>query len=187
MASTKRDDILEAALALFAERGFHGTSVPELAKVANVGPGTIYRNFENKEALVNALYRHWKGQLIHEVFLAVPEDLPWRRRFRALWRNLFRFAKDNPGAIDFLDLHHHGGYLDPQSQAVEAQSAATFLALVMSGQGDEVIVDLNPAALLAMVYGAFLGLVRAEAEGYVVLDDAFIGAAEERIWAMIRR
>ena len=47
----KREAILQAALELFAERGFHGTSVPSVAERAGVGAGTIYRHFESKEAL----------------------------------------------------------------------------------------------------------------------------------------
>ena len=53
----KREAIMAAALELFVERGFYGTAVPEIAERAGVGAGTIYRYFESKEALVNALYR----------------------------------------------------------------------------------------------------------------------------------
>ena len=44
----KREAILEAALELFAERGFHGTAVPLIAAKAHVGAGTIYRHFKDK-------------------------------------------------------------------------------------------------------------------------------------------
>ncbi len=187
MASTKREDIEIAALALFAERGFHGTSVPDLATAAGVGAGTIYRHFESKEGVVNALFQRWKVQLGQEVIESVPSDLPWRARVRELWRALFRFNKAHPGAIDFLDLHHHSGYLDAESQALEAQSSMAFAAIVVEGQGDEAIVEMSPPALIAMVYSAFLGLMRAEHEGHIVIDEAFIDASFERIWAMIRR
>ena len=58
--SDKREAIMQAALELFVERGFYGTAVPEIADRAGVGAGTIYRYFESKEALVNALYREQK-------------------------------------------------------------------------------------------------------------------------------
>ncbi len=59
----KREAILAAALKLFAERGFYGTPVPLIAQGAQVGAGTIYRYFSNKNSLVNELYRHWKSAL----------------------------------------------------------------------------------------------------------------------------
>ncbi len=68
MASTKREDIEAAALQLFATRGFHGTSVPDLASAAGVGAGTIYRHFDSKEGVVNALYQRWTLQLGEEVY-----------------------------------------------------------------------------------------------------------------------
>ncbi len=187
MASTKREDIERAALELFATRGFHGTSVPDLASAAGVGAGTIYRHFDSKEGVVNALYQRWKLQLGEEVYNTLPTDLPWRARVQELWRALFRFNRSHPGAINFLDLHHHSGYLDAQSQAIEAQSAMGFFALVLEGQAAEVVVDLPPPAIIAMVYGAFLGLIRAESEGYITLDDAFVDRTFEHIWASIRR
>src|SRR5438552_17394387 len=55
--------VLEAALALFAERGYHGTSIPSVMDRARVGAGSLYRLFPSKEALVNAVFRDAKGRL----------------------------------------------------------------------------------------------------------------------------
>ncbi len=44
--------IAEAALALFAKRGFHATSVDEVAKAAGVSKGLIYNYFKNKDDLL---------------------------------------------------------------------------------------------------------------------------------------
>lgn len=52
-----RDRILNAALDLFSEKGFHLTTVDEIADRAGVGKGTFYRYFSNKETLFNELVR----------------------------------------------------------------------------------------------------------------------------------
>ncbi len=52
-----RERILEAALDVFAEKGFHLATVDEIAERANLGKGTVYRHFANKEALFNELVR----------------------------------------------------------------------------------------------------------------------------------
>ncbi len=54
--STK-DRILEAALGIFSEKGFHLATVDEIAERAGVGKGTLYRYFSNKETLFNELVR----------------------------------------------------------------------------------------------------------------------------------
>ncbi len=185
--ASKREDIERAALALFAERGFHGTSMPELAKAAGVGPGTIYRHFENKDALVNQMYQHWKSKMAADVYANLPLDVPWRERFRGLWRALFAFNAAHPGAIDFLDLQFHSDYLDESSLALEQQSATILFAMIAMAQAEQIVVDLPPPAVVALVYSSFLGLVRGSHQGYITLDDALITATEERVWAMIRR
>jgi len=51
----RRRSIIKAARPLFAERGFHGTSIREIAKAANVSEALIYKHFPSKEALFNEL------------------------------------------------------------------------------------------------------------------------------------
>lgn len=54
-AAVRRSRLIEAARALFAENGFHGTGVAQLAKQSGVLVGQIYRDFENKEGIVAAI------------------------------------------------------------------------------------------------------------------------------------
>ena len=52
VASLRRTQILDAATAVFAERGFHRTTIRDVAKAAGVADGTIYNYFDNKTALL---------------------------------------------------------------------------------------------------------------------------------------
>ena len=54
-AKDKRAAIIEAALRTFAERGFHATSLEDVAEAAGVTKGTIYWYFRHKEALLKAI------------------------------------------------------------------------------------------------------------------------------------
>jgi len=49
--STKRRQILAAALQVFAEKGFHNAKIEEIAQVAQVGKGTVYEYFQSKNQL----------------------------------------------------------------------------------------------------------------------------------------
>lgn len=51
----RKDEILQAALELFAQRGFHNTSIEQIRKKAGVSKGLIYNYFEKKEDLVTAI------------------------------------------------------------------------------------------------------------------------------------
>ena len=52
-----RDHLLAAASQVFAERGFHGASLDEVAAVAGFSKGAVYSNFKNKEDLFLALFK----------------------------------------------------------------------------------------------------------------------------------
>ena len=65
---TKRTQILTAAEIILAEHGFYAFSMQTLADKAGVAAGTIYRYFENKEALMNELQKFIKEEAANNVF-----------------------------------------------------------------------------------------------------------------------
>src|SRR5687768_13516077 len=95
----KYDAILDAALQLFVERGFFGTAVPLVAERAGVAAGTIYHYFTSKEAMVNALFRHWKEAIARTIYTAFPATAAPREQFRTIWMQMASFAMANPKAF----------------------------------------------------------------------------------------
>jgi AcrR family transcriptional regulator len=62
-AERNRARLLETAKAAFAEKG-SGASLDEIARIAGVGAGTLYRHFPTRDALVAAVYRNETEQLV---------------------------------------------------------------------------------------------------------------------------
>ena len=58
--------ILDAAVACFAKRGFHQASMHDISAEAGISVGLIYRYFQNKEAVIAAMADRHKNQ-IHEI------------------------------------------------------------------------------------------------------------------------
>lgn len=54
----KQERILSCALELFAEQGFDATSTSKVAKAAGVSEGLIFRHFESKNGLLDAILEH---------------------------------------------------------------------------------------------------------------------------------
>ncbi len=52
LIAARRNQILDAATRVFAEKGFHPATIKDVAKAAGVADGTIYNYFENKTALI---------------------------------------------------------------------------------------------------------------------------------------
>lgn len=71
------DKILATARIVFAERGADG-SLDEIAKRAEVGPGTLYRHFPTREALLDALMKDWTDRVAADADAAIETELPAR-------------------------------------------------------------------------------------------------------------
>lgn len=182
----KREAILSAALSLFATRGFHGTPVPLIAEKAKVGAGTLYRYFESKEAIVNELYREKKRELAAALLGDLPIGAPTRQIFHEVWVRLARFADEHPDVLAFLELHHHDDYLDEQSRKLEREVFTPLQLWVADAQQKQIVKGYAPEVLMAIVWGAFVGVVRASKMGLCPLEPA-MEAAEACMWEAIRR
>ncbi|WP_425147855.1 TetR/AcrR family transcriptional regulator [Deinococcus sp.] len=56
LASARRTQILEAAAQVFASKGFHPSTIRDIARAAGIAEGTIYNYFDNKGALLLGLF-----------------------------------------------------------------------------------------------------------------------------------
>lgn len=181
----RKESILAAALACFVERGFHGTAIPQIAERADIAAGTIYHYFDSKEALVNALYRGWKQTIAARVFAAFPQAAPVREQFRVMWHEMVAFATAEPTAFAFIELHNHASYLDGASLAVDRTIKDFAHAMIARAQGAGLVKPLDAWLLMELVFGAFVGMMRAHWEGRLALDAALIAGAEQACWDAI--
>lgn len=181
----KRARLLEAALALFETRGFDGVAVPEIARAAGVATGTLYLYFEDKQALVNALYRHWKERYNAMVLAPVPPGLIARDRFTTYWQRMTAFARLYPSAMRFMDLHHHATYLDEESRALSRRYLEVAEAFAREAKADGAIRDLEPAMIVALMWGAAAGLVKFASAGALALDESMSTAMEDALWRAV--
>jgi AcrR family transcriptional regulator len=76
-AQRNYDKIVETARAMFRERGAD-SSLDEIAKRAGVGPGTLYRHFPTREALIDAVMRDWADRINADSDEAAASELPAR-------------------------------------------------------------------------------------------------------------
>ena len=150
-----------------------------------MGAGTIYRYFESKEALVNALYREHKLWFAHIALDDFPASAPSREQFRLLWMRMAGFATERPHAFVFLELHHHADYLDAESRAVEQRMLDLITHVVTAAQSRRELRAAPPRLLMGIVLGAFVGVIRSALEAGAPPDLATWKTAEECVWQAI--
>lgn len=92
--------ILDAALALLAERGADGVTIRGLAARVGVAPNAVYTYFPDKAAVLEGLVEQILGRVNHNRF--TDPALPWRDRIRALALELRAEMLAHPGAVRLL-------------------------------------------------------------------------------------
>ncbi len=172
--------LLDAALELFEERGYGATPVPAIAARAGMATGSLYRYFPSKAALANALYCRWKSELARRLLDEDARGRTPQEEFAHYWRALVDFALEHPTALSFLETHNHAPYLDDASRALTRQIDAALAGFVRRAQRAGAVRRGDPRALVAFVYGGFLGALRADGTGRRALL-----ALEDTAWSAI--
>lgn len=73
MIALRRKHILEAAASVFAEKGFHPTTIKDIAREAGVADGTIYNYFKNKTDLLMGIMHQMKANALQDAAV-IPMD-----------------------------------------------------------------------------------------------------------------
>ena len=91
--STRRDELASTAARLFAERGFHGTSMGDLAEAMGVQKASLYSLTGSKQEL---LYRAMRdgADAFHAGLDAIPDELPALGRIRLALRSHLRVVSE---------------------------------------------------------------------------------------------
>jgi AcrR family transcriptional regulator len=185
--SNKRSAIETAALELFVERGFHGTTVPEIARRAGVGTGTLYLYHCSKDKLLNHLYQQWVSACMGRLSAAARDARTPRETFSAYWHSFVRFTNEHPNAYWFQVQYESSPYLSDETRRLEVELKRPVEALFEDGAARKVFKPLPIPVLVAAAKGLFTELKRLEATRGLVLTPALWRAAEEMVWEAIRR
>jgi AcrR family transcriptional regulator len=105
--------ILDAALALLAERGADAVTVRGIAARVGVAPNAVYTYFPDKAAVVRGLAEHLLGRVNHDRF--TDPSQPWRDRVAALALELRAELLAHPGSVHLMLGHPPDG---PHTRAV---------------------------------------------------------------------
>src|SRR5215210_4772607 len=112
MARPSREaEILDAALACFAERGYDATRVRHIAERAGVSEAALYRHHPSKEAVAEALFAtHMRRYAEALQAVAADRERPVAERIRALVRASLDARRADPAAHAFV-LGHQARFL----------------------------------------------------------------------------
>ena len=105
-APARRELIVDAALAEFAERGYEAASVGRIAAAAGISRTVLYDHFPSKHALFVELLTAQHAALLAFIGEPIALEIPMRERMRLTFEAFFRFAEERPLAWRLLFPDH---------------------------------------------------------------------------------
>src|SRR5919197_1765062 len=91
--SSRRSELTRQAARLFAEKGYHGTSIGDLAQAMGVQKGSLYAHIESKQDLLYETMRDGAAAF-HAALDGIPEDLPATEKLRLALGGHLRVVAD---------------------------------------------------------------------------------------------
>jgi TetR/AcrR family transcriptional regulator, cholesterol catabolism regulator len=152
--STRRSELTREAARLFAEKGYHGTSIGDLAKSLGVQKASLYAHIESKQDLLYETMRDGAAAF-HAALDAIPEDLPAVEKIRLALRGHLRVVADqlDVATVFVREWRYLEGSRHDEILAERRRYEERFRALFREGRDlGELRTDLDDAsaALLAL-------------------------------------
>jgi TetR/AcrR family fatty acid metabolism transcriptional regulator len=178
----KRRLILEAAVRVFARKGYHTCRVGDIAEEAGVAHGLLYHYFRSKEEVLDSVFRETWTDIVGAAHRVEETDEPARERLTGIAKILLRAWKRDP---DLVRVVIREGLRSPDLQRRVAEIRQAFQAIeriVERGQADgEFRADVDARLASVVFYGALEEILTAWVLGTLPDGDERIAAAERTV------
>ena len=182
----KRRQLLEAAVRVFAKKGFHSARVGDIAAEAGVAHGLLYHYFRSKEELLEAAFREtWTAML--ERFHEVEETgEPAREQLRRVAALVLRSWRRDPDLVRVLVREvTRSPHLSMEVDEIADAFAAIERIVTKGQQAGEIRGDISPRLAAVILYGAIEEILTGWVLGQLPDSEDDIAAAEHAVVAVV--
>jgi AcrR family transcriptional regulator len=178
----KRRRILDAAVRVFARKGFHTSRVGDIAEEAGVAHGLLYHYFDSKDALLETIFHETWRDLLAAMRDVEESGQPAREQLRGVAAILLRSWRRDPDLVRVLVREVARS---PQLQARLGEVGEAFAAIrrmIERGQEDgDFRADLDARLASFVFYGALEETLTGWVLGQLPDDDEQVALAETTI------
>ena len=181
-AGERRQQILGAAVRVFARQGYEASRVGDVAKEAGVAYGLVYHYFDSKEAVLEAVFREAWGRLLTAVALAEETGESAPEQLSLVVKIVLRSWRDDPDLVRLLvrEITRNPHIQDELDEI--GQAFASLERIVARGQEEGTIRASLDARLAAwMLYGALEEVLTGWVLGRLPEDAEAVAAAEREV------
>jgi AcrR family transcriptional regulator len=159
----KKEKIIEAALKLFVDNGFHGTATSKIAQEAGVANGTLFNYFKTKDELVIALYVSVKEDMADFLAKNTVNSENLKEVMKSQFLASLFWALDNQLKFKFIQQFHTSPYTDKVEKEIIQSQVLPHLSLIQKGIDKGLIkklpVDFVYAIISSQTFGVYQYLI----------------------------
>jgi AcrR family transcriptional regulator len=150
----KRRLLLDAAVRVFAKRGYHGSRVGDIAEEAGVAHGLLYHYFASKEQVLQTVFRENFVELLARFRAVEASDEPAPEKLEGIAKILLRTWRNDPALVTVM-VREVARSPQLQGQVAEVREAFGVLQRVIEqGQREGAFRrDVDPSFAAWIVYG----------------------------------
>jgi TetR/AcrR family transcriptional regulator, fatty acid metabolism regulator protein len=176
----KRKRILDAAVRVFAEHGYHGARVGDIAEDAGVAHGLLYHYFASKDDVLKTIFVENWGQLLKRFRAVEATDEPADEKLVGIAKILLRTWRNDPALVTVM-VREVARSEHLQSQVIEVGEAFAIVQRVIEeGQASGVFRrDLDARLASWVVYGGLEEILTGWVLGQLPDSEADVTRAEE--------
>lgn len=169
----RRAEILEKAQRVFATKGFHNTSVAEIARASGFAVGTLYQFFESKEQLYISMVTEKLNMMYSGVRESVDKETDIVKKIEEMIVSQFHFVENN---TEFCSLLIRGDHLSLSGEGIELRKRlktdyAAQLALteevMREGMRSGILKQMDPR----MMAVALAGIINSYASKWLTMSE----------------
>jgi TetR/AcrR family transcriptional regulator, fatty acid metabolism regulator protein len=152
----KKRQILNAAVRVFAQKGFHRCRISDIAKEASVAYGLVYHYFENKEEILNSIFDENWGLLVKVIDTAAEQNTSLEKQLLAIVSVICDAYHVAPDIIHVMVIEIARSSKFLKTPKIEAyEKAFSRLAEILQKHQDsgEIDPDLDPKFLAYYFFG----------------------------------
>jgi AcrR family transcriptional regulator len=159
----KRQAILDTALELFTEQGFHGTPTSLIAKEAGVATGTLFHYFKTKEELIESLYLDIKKESGVVLSNAAGSMSDCRGKLDSVSMAFAEWGLENSRKIHFMQQFCYSPFISTAAQQEGISNFSFLIDQIRTGIEEGWIRDYPPELVLSIVSSGLMAAILAAA------------------------
>lgn len=162
-----RNQVMSAALQLFASQGFFNTSIPDIVRESGVSTGSIYHHFGDKEGVADSLFNSIVERMEHAIEGIRKSYDTTHDRCKAIMGLLFTITEDEPELMNFMLYAKHREFLPNVAPICSSKPFQLMLSIIADGMPKAEVRMMDETVAAVSVFGGAIRLIQMRLDGVI--------------------